>query len=109
MSSSTLNLQAVILHTFVLTSSDLSTTLLMLIIDNFHLWEDVMNLRLIFMLVLVGFVVLFILQNIVVVEISFLFWSIEMSRSLLMFLLLSVGVIIGWFLHGYFGHRKSKS
>lgn len=65
-----------------------------------------MNARLIVVLGLVGLVVLFIIQN-VVVEICFLFWSLEMSRTLLMFLLLAVGVIIGWFLHGYASHRKA--
>lgn len=66
-----------------------------------------MNARLIFVLGLVGLVVLFIIQNVVLVEIRFLFWSLEMSRALLMFLLLAVGVIIGWFLHGYIRHRKA--
>jgi membrane protein CcdC involved in cytochrome C biogenesis len=32
-----------------------------------------------------------------------------MSRSLLMFLLLAIGIIIGWFLHGYLKHKKDKS
>lgn len=66
-----------------------------------------MNFRLFLVLFLVGLVVLFILQNAVVVEIRFLVWSLAMSRSLLIFLLLAVGVIIGWFLHGYVSHKKS--
>ena len=41
-----------------------------------------------------------------VVEIQFLFWSIQMSRSLLMFLLLAIGVIIGWFLHSHLKGQK---
>jgi uncharacterized integral membrane protein len=68
-----------------------------------------MNYKLIFILILAGLSVLFIIQNVTVVEIQFLFWSIQMSRSLFMFLLLAVGVIIGWFLHGYLNYRKGKS
>jgi uncharacterized membrane protein YciS (DUF1049 family) len=40
------------------------------------------------------------------VEVKFLLWSVEMSRALLMFLLLAVGIVIGWFLHGHFKYRK---
>ena len=69
-----------------------------------------MDAKLIGVLVLAGLVVLFIIQNMAVVEIRLLFWSIQMSRSLLMFLLLAVGMIIGWFLHAYLKKsRKPKS
>ena len=68
-----------------------------------------MNYKLILILILAGLAVVFIIQNVAVVEIQFLFWSIQMSRSLLMFFLLAVGVILGWFLHGYWKYRKGKS
>lgn len=68
-----------------------------------------MNHKLILMLVLAGLSVLFIIQNVAVVEIQFLFWSIQMSRSLLMFLMLAIGVIIGWFLHSYLKYQKGRS
>ena len=61
----------------------------------------------IIVLALIGLVVLFIIQNVVVVEIRFIFWSLEMSRSSLIFLMLAVGVIIGWFLHEYVAYKKS--
>jgi uncharacterized integral membrane protein len=67
---------------------------------------DYMNIKLIFVLVFAGLAVLFIVQNVTVVEVKFLFWSVEVSRSLLMFLLLAVGIVIGWFLHGHFKYRK---
>jgi uncharacterized integral membrane protein len=57
---------------------------------------------------LLGFVVLFIIQNVAVVEIQFLFWSTQMPRSLLMFLLLVIGVMIGWFLHGFVKRHREK-
>lgn len=59
-------------------------------------------------LILMGLVVLFVIQNVVAVDIRFLFWSLGMSLSLLIFLLLATGIIIGWFMHSYINHRKSK-
>ena len=66
-----------------------------------------MNNKLVLVLVLIGFSALFIFQNMAVVKIQFLFWSIEMSRSLMMIVLLALGITIGWFLHAYMRHRKS--
>ncbi|MDT8375350.1 MAG: LapA family protein [Mariprofundaceae bacterium] len=68
-----------------------------------------MNSRLLPVLILTGLAVLFIIQNVAVVEIRFLFWSMQISRSLLVFLLLAVGIIIGWFLHGHMKHHQAKS
>lgn len=70
-----------------------------------------MNFKLILILILIltGFAVLFIVQNVVVVEIRFLFWTLSMSRSLLIFFLLAVGIIIGWLLHSYSLHQKNKN
>jgi hypothetical protein len=42
------------------------------------------------------------------VEVSFLFWSVSMSRALLIFFLLMIGFVLGWFLHGYLSYRQSK-
>lgn len=67
-----------------------------------------MNGKLILVLSLTGAAVLFIIQNVAVVEIQFLFWSIQMSRSLLMFLLLAVGIAIGWFVHAWLRHRRAR-
>jgi len=67
-----------------------------------------MNSKLILILILACLAGLFIIQNVAVVEIRFLFWSIQMSRSLLILFLVAIGIIIGWFLHGFFKHRKDK-
>jgi putative membrane protein len=67
-----------------------------------------MNFKLISILILASLAVLFITQNVAVVEVSFLFWSISMSRALLIFFLLVIGFILGWFLHSYLSYRKSK-
>lgn len=68
-----------------------------------------MNHKMLFILILAGLAVLFIIQNVAIVEIQFLFWAIQMPRSLLIFLLLAIGVIIGWFLHFYIKHREDES
>lgn len=65
-----------------------------------------MNYKMVIILILVFLAVLFIIQNVALVEVQFLFWSIQMSRSLLMFLLVAIGIIIGWFLHSFFKHRR---
>lgn len=67
-----------------------------------------MNFKLILSLILAGLAVLFIIQNVAVVEIRFLFWSLAMSRSLFMFFLLAIGIIVGWLLHGYKMHRQME-
>jgi uncharacterized integral membrane protein len=68
-----------------------------------------MNLKLIFSLVLTGLVILFVTQNVAVVEIRFMFWQVSMSRSLLIFLLLLIGIMVGWLLHSLFVHRAKKA
>jgi putative membrane protein len=68
-----------------------------------------MNYKLVLILTLAGLAVLFIVQNVAVVEIQFLFWSTQTPRSLLMFLLLAIGITMGWFLHGYYTYKKGES
>jgi len=68
-----------------------------------------MTLKLILMLLLAGLSIIFIVQNVAMVEIQFLLWSVKVPRSLLMFLLLAIGLIIGWFLHGYVRYHRAKS
>lgn len=67
-----------------------------------------MQVKLILSLVLAGLAVLFIVQNVAVVEIRFLFWTISMSRALFMFFLLAIGVVVGWSLHSLHVHRKKS-
>lgn len=67
-----------------------------------------MNYKLIISLVLIGLVVLFIVQNAAVVDIRFLFWTISMSRALMVFFLLAIGVLVGWMLHSHFTHRNQS-
>jgi putative membrane protein len=68
-----------------------------------------MNFKLIVILILTCLAVIFIIQNVEIVEIRFLFWSIKLSRSLLMFFLVAAGIIIGWFLNSFLKYRKTKA
>lgn len=61
-----------------------------------------MNMKILSITVLIVLVIVFIVQNISVVEITFLFWSLQMSRALLIFFLLAIGIAIGWLLHAHF-------
>lgn len=64
-----------------------------------------MNIKLVLVLIITGLIILFIVQNASVVNIRFLFWTLSMSRALLMFFVLAAGVIVGWLLRGYFRHK----
>lgn len=66
-----------------------------------------MNFKMIVILMLLALAALFIIQNVAMVEIQFLFWSMQMSRSMLIFMLLVIGVVIGWFLHSYIKFRDN--
>ena len=65
-----------------------------------------MNAKLIIGIILAGLAAIFIIQNVTVVDMRFLFWTLSMSRALLMLLILSVGIVLGWLLHGSFSRRK---
>lgn len=56
-----------------------------------------MKLRLILTSALLLVVMVFAIQNSETVQVEFLFWGLSLPRSLLIFLLLFVGILIGWF------------
>lgn len=58
-----------------------------------------MKMRLTVTMVLLALVVLFTLQNIEAVTITFLLWQFSLPRALLLFLVLVTGVVVGWVLH----------
>lgn len=67
-----------------------------------------MRTKLTLSLIFFALVLIFILQNMMIVEIQLFFWTISLSLSLLMFLLLAIGFTIGWFLNSYSTHHKKK-
>ena len=68
-----------------------------------------MNVKLIIGIILAGLAVVFIIQNASVIELRFLFWKLAMSGALLMILILSTGIVLGWLLRGIFGRRKKRA
>jgi putative membrane protein len=67
-----------------------------------------MNIKLALILILSGIVLVFVTQNVAAVEVTFFFWSLSLSRALLIFFALAIGILIGWFLHSYVAYRHAK-
>ena len=65
-----------------------------------------MSLKLYTGLFLLVLVVVFSIQNVEIVTIKFLFWELAISRALMIILVLSLGILIGWFLSAHY--RKSS-
>ena len=65
-----------------------------------------MNFKLISGLIIVCLILIFIIQNIAIVEIRLFFWTIEISLVLLILILLGLGMVAGWLLNDYLTYRK---
>jgi uncharacterized integral membrane protein len=65
-----------------------------------------MKTKIILGVILAGFALLFIAQNISVINIRFIFWTLPISSALLMVLLCLTGFILGWLLHSYSMHNR---
>lgn len=65
-----------------------------------------MNLKLSIMLSLIALGAVFIVQNVDVVEIRFLFWTVSMSRALMFVFLIIIGLIVGWLLRGHMSRKN---
>lgn len=66
-----------------------------------------MQIRVLLTFLLIALSVMFVLQNTQVVEIRFLFWTLTMSRVLLILLVLGIGVLVGWLMHGLIAAKKA--
>lgn len=64
------------------------------------------HLKLYIGLILFLLVVIFTVQNVVAVEIKFLFWNLSISRALVIFFVLAIGIIIGWVTSAYVHHKR---
>jgi uncharacterized integral membrane protein len=51
---------------------------------------------------LILLVMIFAVQNTATVNIRLLFWDVALPRSLLIFMMLLIGVVVGWFLRSVF-------
>jgi len=65
--------------------------------------------NLIVIAVLVGLVVLFVFQNLASVEITFLFWTFQASRALVVSVTVIVGLIVGTIAGYSIGHRRADA
>ena len=55
---------------------------------------------------ILGLVVLFTLQNVVTVEVTFLFWTVKLPRAILLFVVLAIGILLGWILKSVHRHPR---
>jgi uncharacterized integral membrane protein len=55
-------------------------------------------LRNVVFIILIALVLLFVAQNVQVVEVRFLFWKTSMSRALILLSTLAIGMVSGWLL-----------
>lgn len=55
---------------------------------------------------ILGLLTLFTLQNVVTVEVTFLFWTLTLPRAILLFLVFAAGVLVGWILKSAHGHPR---
>ncbi len=67
-----------------------------------------MNFNITLVVMLAVLALIFVLQNIPAVSVSFLFWDISMSRAVLIFFSLLIGFVIGWFLNSCLSYIKNK-
>lgn len=68
-----------------------------------------MKVRIIVTAILLLLVLIFAIQNSAIVGIKLLFWEISLPRSLLIFMMLAIGVIMGWFLRTIYRLQKRNA
>ena len=61
-----------------------------------------MKYKILLTTILLGSVMMFAVQNAATVEIQLLFWQVSFPRSLLIFMMLLIGFVIGWFARSIF-------
>ena len=67
-----------------------------------------MNIKLAMILIVSSIAVIFAAQNIAIVKVDFLVWSLSMPGFLLIIVILLSGFMLGWLVHGYITYRKSR-
>jgi len=67
-----------------------------------------MNWKVISILILLLFVVIFTIQNYEAIKVKFLFWTFEASRAIVLVLAILIGIIIGWAI-SVAGRKKNRT
>jgi uncharacterized integral membrane protein len=66
------------------------------------------NFTIVLLIIAACLAVVFIIQNVAAVTVGIFFWEISLSLALLIFFVLALGFVIGWFLHSFLAYRKIK-
>lgn len=64
------------------------------------------HLRLWLTIAIVALLALFTIQNLVTVEVTFLFWAVQLPRAILVFVVFALGALFGWILNGARRHHR---
>ena len=64
------------------------------------------NLKMVLSLAGLTLFLVFVIQNTEAVDVEFLFWSFQTGRAILLFIVLAIGIGIGWILHGWPRRRR---
>jgi uncharacterized integral membrane protein len=54
-------------------------------------------------------VIIFMFQNVQPVDVTFIAWTVTLSRAVVLLIVFAVGIIIGWIFHGAGRRRREKS
>jgi len=65
-----------------------------------------MDAKLLTILSLVSLATVFIVQNVEIAEVRFLFWKLTMSRAFMYIFLVLIGIVVGWLLRGHMLHKS---
>jgi uncharacterized integral membrane protein len=79
-----------------------------ILVCHFRKCNGAVEAKTILIIILLSFFTIFILQNTEVVEISFLFWQMSLSRVVLLLGSLFTGILIGLFIGWETATRKKK-
>ena len=65
-------------------------------------------IRNIIFVILIALVLVFVIQNMKVVEVNFLAWTVSMPRALMIFGTLIIGIVGGWLVRSPKGRKEVK-
>ena len=67
-----------------------------------------MHSKVILLVIVACLALVFTIQNVAAVTVSMFFWEFSLSLALLIFFILILGFLCGWFLHSYLVYRQEK-
>ena len=70
--------------------------------------KERMNLKSISILILLAVFVIISIQNVEFIPVHFLFWKIEISKLLLLIIILVIGILVGMIIPGFFSKSKNE-